>query len=193
MDHNLGMILDALEASGKADNTIIVLWGDHVWKLGDHFSWCKHTNFECDTKVPLIIRHPKMPQASGSTPALVELIDLYPTLAELCGLPAPSHLQGKSIVPVLHNPSQPHREYAYSSYPKRPDDDIMGHTIRSDRYRYTEWWEVGTDKFLGRVATDLMLDPGETTNVLIESPELADRFSADLKKIVSSARQTPAP
>jgi iduronate 2-sulfatase len=191
-DRNIGKLMEALEKSGKADHTIIVLWGDHGWKLGDHSSWCKHTNFECDTRVPLLIVHPKMKSVHGTTDALVELIDLYPTLAELCGLEAPGHLQGQSLVPLLQDPAAEHRDYAYSSYPRRPDDDIVGHSIRSARYRYTEWWDAGTDEILARVATDLVADPGETTNALVDHPELAETFSRDLKEIVLQARTLPA-
>lgn len=191
-DHNIGMLLDALERSGKADNTIIVFWSDHGWKLGDHASWCKHTNFECDTRVPLLIVDPRLENVRGETDALVELIDLYPTLAELCALEQPAHLQGKSFLPVLKDPSLSHRDYAYSSYPRRPNDDIIGHSIRNDRYRYTEWWDVETDEVLDRVATDLVADPGETTNALLEQPELADAFSPDLREIVIQARTLPS-
>lgn len=190
-DRNVGKLIQALEESGVAEKTLIVFWGDHGWKLGDHSSWCKHTNFECDTRVPLMIVHPKMESVSGTTDALVELIDLYPTLVELCGLESPSHLQGKSLVPLLKDPSQPHRDYAYSSYPRRPNDDIVGHSIRNERYRYTEWWDAKTDEVLARVATDLVEDPGETTNALLESPELAEAFSNDLKAIVLKARKLP--
>jgi len=187
-DRNVGKVLEALKQSGKADNTIIVFWSDHGWKLGDHYSWCKHTNFECDTRVPLLVSYPRMDGLMGTTDALVELIDLYPTLAELCGLEAPAYIQGKSFVPVLEDSSQAHRDYAYSSYPRRPDDDIIGHSIRSDRYRYTEWWDAETDEVLARVATDLIEDPGETTNVLPGNEELGNRLSRDLNVIVMNAR-----
>ncbi|PXA03533.1 iduronate-2-sulfatase [Coraliomargarita sinensis] len=190
-DYNVGKLLDALKESGAAENTIVVLWGDHGWKLGDHSSWCKHTNFECDTRVPLIVACPKLGTARGKTNAIVELIDLYPTLAELCGLQAPAHLQGKSLVPILENPRSAHRRFAYSSYPRRPHDDIIGHSIRSARYRYTEWWDAETDEVLDRVLTDLIQDPGETTNALPQKGELADKFSDSLKVIVKQARTLP--
>jgi len=190
-DHNVGKLLDALEASGVAENTIVVLWGDHGWKLGDHASWCKHTNFEIDTRVPLLVRHPELGAARGETNAIVELIDLYPTLAELCGLEAPAYLQGESLVPVLENPRSAHRRFAYSSYPRRPDDDIIGHSIRNARYRYTEWWDAETDELLDRVLTDLIQDPGETTNLLPQKAELADKFSGSLGIIVEQARTLP--
>jgi arylsulfatase A-like enzyme len=190
-DWNVGRVLDALERSGAAGNTIVVLWGDHGFKLGEHFSWVKHTNFEIDTRVPLLIADPRRASGHGQTDALVELIDLYPTLAELCGLEPPAHLQGHSLVPVLEDPAQPHRRYAYSSYPRRPDDDVIGHSLRSDRYRYTEWWDAATDERLARVATDLIKDPEETTNVLPGREAFFECFSEDLRRIVQNARSLP--
>jgi iduronate 2-sulfatase len=192
-DRNVGQVLDALEKSGKAHNTIIVFWSDHGWKLGEHSSWCKHTNFEIDTRVPLLIVHPQMDSVKGSTTALTELIDLYPTLAELCGLEVPTAIHGKSLVSVLKDPTRAHREYAYSSYQRRADDEIIGHSIRSDRHRYTEWWNTQTDEILGSVATDLIENPGETTNALLEDPAIGETFSRDLREIVMRARTLPSP
>jgi iduronate 2-sulfatase len=100
VDANVGRVLDALEEKGLADNTIVVLWGDHGWKLGDHSSWCKHTNFECDTRVPLIVRDPRM-KSGQTTDRLVELIDLYPTLCDLTGIETPAHCQGRSFRGLL--------------------------------------------------------------------------------------------
>ncbi len=190
-DRNIGVLLDALNNSGAVKNTIVVLWADHGWKLGDHTSWCKHTNFECDTRVPLIIRHPNMASARGKTNALTELIDLYPTLCELCGLNPPAHLQGKSLVPVLEDPSTLHRTFAYSSYPHgrgKQQKGVMGHSIRTAKYRYTEWWEKKSDKTIVAVLTDLEADPGETTAVNGET-QLKDRLSRQLRKRVLGVRQ----
>jgi arylsulfatase A-like enzyme len=183
-DRNIGVLLDALEKSGAAKNTIVVLWGDHGWKLGDHSSWCKHTNFECDTRVPLLIRHPGMKSARGRSNALVELVDLYPTLCELCGLQKPDHLQGKSLVPVLSDPAASHRESAYSSY---AHGRRVGHSIRTDRYRYTEWWE-GSDKRVASVLTDIAADPGELTAITSDK-ELRDKLAAQLEKRVLAVRK----
>lgn len=195
-DRNVGMLLDALDAAGAAENTIVVFWADHGWKLGDHSSWCKHTNFECDTRVPLMVRYPKLAAAKGESKALVELIDMYPTLCELCGLKAPRHLQGTSFAAVLKDPSAGHREYAYSSYPHRSPQakkGVIGHSIRSDRVRYTEWWERGTDRVVARAATDISADPGETTSLLPKHKALADRLSAALKQRVLAARRANLP
>lgn len=183
-DRNIGVLLDALEEHSIAENTIVVLWADHGWKLGDHSSWCKHTNFECDTRVPLMIRHPGMPSAKGRSPALVELLDLYPTLCDLCGLDRPDHLQGKSLVPVLKYPGSRHREVAYSSYPhgRGPGQKgVVGHSIRTTQYRYTEWWERGSDKVVDSVLTHVEKDPGETTSISQASQvvqPLSDRVRA---------------
>jgi len=160
-DANVGKVLAALDESGLSENTIVVFWGDHGWKLGDHSSWCKHTNFEVDTRVPLIMRKPG--GADGiACKSLVELIDLYPTLCDLTGLPVPEHVQGSSFASLLDNPAAPHREAAYSSYPHR---EHVGHSIRVGDFRYTEWYEKGKgDEPVVQVLTDLAADPGEVTN-----------------------------
>ncbi|MEM0926378.1 MAG: sulfatase [Planctomycetota bacterium] len=190
-DHNIGMLLDALDGAGIAENTIVVFWADHGWKLGDHSSWCKHTNFECDTRVPLMIRWPKVETARGKSSALVELIDLYPTLCDLCEIEPPAHLQGKSLVPVIHDPGIKHRDFAYSSYPHSNWENkqrVVGHSIRGEKMRYTEWWTVKGDEVVARVATDLDADPGETTNLLPTQQEWAKQLAVELKRRVLAAR-----
>lgn len=162
MDANVGKLLDALDASGEADNTIVVFWGDHGWKLGDHHSWCKHTNFEVDTRVPLMMRVPGV--VSGATTDVpTELIDLYPTLCELTGIPVPSHVKGKSLATFLENLSGSHRQSAYSTY---RHSAVTGHSIRMGDFRYTEWYRDGVKKHEARVLTNLKLDPGEETNLI---------------------------
>ncbi len=184
LDHNVGILLDALDESGAAEDTIVVLWGDHGWKLGDHSSWCKHTNFECDARVPLIVRAPgKAPAASGS---LVELIDLYPTLCDLAGLEKPGHLQGRSFAATLADPAAEHRTSAYSSY---AHGGRVGHSLRTERFRYTEWWDKGDDRVVDKALTDLAADPGETTSALAGHPEEAERLSTELRRRVLAARR----
>ncbi|MCH2178822.1 MAG: sulfatase [Mariniblastus sp.] len=179
-DANLGLILDSLRENGLADNTIVVLWGDHGWKLGDHSSWCKHTNFECDTRVPLIIRVPGKhsgKEATHATSRLVELIDLYPTLCELTGIEVPSHCQGRSFASLFDDPKKGHRRSAYSSYPAGGTKTEIGHSIRFGNYRYTEWRQVGDGSLTGkRVLTELKKDPGEETNVA-EDPAHAESLA----------------
>jgi iduronate 2-sulfatase len=179
MDANVGKVLDALEESGEAENTIVVFWGDHGWKLGDHSSWCKHTNFEVDTRVPLMARAPG--KATGTSDLPVELIDLYPTLCELTGIPVPEHVKGKSFVAVLEDPGAAHRTSAYSSY---LHGTVTGHSIRMGKYRYTEWYPKGATTPEAQVLTDLELDPGEESNV-IDDPER----KADLQKLRKELRE----
>ena len=180
MDANVGKVLDALEQSGEADNTIVVFWGDHGWKLGDHSSWCKHTNFEVDTRVPLLMRIPGS-DSGREVSEVVELIDLYPTLCELAGLPTPDHVQGKSLVPFLTGETETHRSSAYSSYPHRK---LIGHSIRRGPFRYTEWYDKKSDELSTAVLTNLAEDPGEQTNVIDEPGWAADL--AELQKELRS-------
>ena len=119
MDAQVGRVLDELDRLGLRDNTIIVLWGDHGWKLGEHDAWCKHSNVENDTSAPLLLSVPGMKTAGKHTDALVEFVDIYPTLAELCGLPLPQHLEGASFVPVLRRSvDRPWKTAAFSQYPR---------------------------------------------------------------------------
>lgn len=188
-DANIGRVLNALEENGFGENTIVVLWGDHGWKLGDHHSWCKHTNLEVDTRVPLIIRVPGMTTGGGKTGSLVELIDLYPTLSELAGAEPPAHVQGKSFASILKNPATIIRETAYSSYPARlGKNNTIGHSIRTADFRYTEWWENNDEqKIVQAVGTNLTEDPGETTAIADE--DQLSKLSSILKMRVMEARR----
>lgn len=176
MDANVGKLLDALDASGEVDNTIVVFWGDHGWKLGDHSSWCKHTNFEVDTRVPFMLRVPGQ-EGGVATSAPTELIDIYPTLCELTGITVPDHVKGKSLVSLIDDPSSQHRKSAYSSY---RHGTATGHSIRVGAFRYTEWYRDGAKKHEANVLTDLELDPGEETN-LVGSAEHASQLK-DVRK-----------
>ncbi|WP_372716022.1 sulfatase-like hydrolase/transferase [Novipirellula sp.] len=192
-DAHIGRLLDALDENSLADNTIVILWGDHGWKLGDHSSWCKHTNFEVDTRVPLIIRHPGAAQPRGTrSSSLVELIDLYPTLCELAGIPLPSHLQGRSIAPILREPSAEIRDSAYSSYPASVGKaSTIGHSIRTANHRYTQWWDKNdAESVVAAVATDLSIDPGETTALADDDP-LLSKLAMQLRSRVMAARKPP--
>ena len=170
-DACVGRVLDTLEQTGLAENTIVVLWGDHGWKLGDHGSWTKHTNFECDARTPLIVRDPRLSEMQP-TPRLVELIDLYPTLCDLTGTPVPDHCQGRSFRKLLTEPEAGHRYDAYSSYPAYK---MLGHSLRFGNYRYTEWRD-DAEQVKARVLTNLKNDPGEVTN-LVDDPKHADALA----------------
>ena len=167
-----------LETNNLAKNTVVVLWGDHGWKLGDHSSWTKHTNFECDTRVPLIIRDPRS-KGGKRTKSLVELIDLYPTLCELAGLPIPKHCQGRSFLHLLAKPDEQHRLEAYSSYPVLAK---IGHSIRFKNFRFTEWRDKKA-QVVTQVLTDLKSDPGEESNVIYDQNYAHDLAYAKKKRI----------
>jgi len=189
-DAQIGKVLDALEAAGLADNTIIVLWGDHGWQLGDHGLWHKHTNFEIATRAPLLISVPQAATAGRTCEAPVEFVDVYPTLVDLCGLPAVPTLPGMSLKPYLENPSAPMQKVAISQYPRStPEGQLMGYSIRNERYRATFWRERNG---AGIVATELYdeeNDPNETVS-LADKPEskaILEALAKNLPPVGSSA------
>ena len=117
VDAQIGLMLEALDEAGIRDDTVIVVWGDHGWHLGDMGIWGKATNYEIATRVPLIVWTPEMKARGESTGALVELVDIYPTLCDLAGLPKPTHLAGKSFVPLLDEPKRKWKKHAVSQFP----------------------------------------------------------------------------
>lgn len=182
-DANVGKLLHALDSLGLTKNTIIVLWGDHGWHLGDHNLWCKHSNFEQATRAPLIIYAPGI--KPSRTSSLTEHIDIFPTLCELAGVRIPAILDGKSLVPLMKNPGAEVKPYAVSQYPRSKataenerlgyaDANAMGYSIRTRRYRYTLWMNNGyrsTQPFkkewiIGAELYDYDKDPLETVNVI---------------------------
>lgn len=174
VDAQIGRVLDALDPSGMRNNTIVVLWGDHGFHLGDHGFWCKHTNYEQAARVPLIIAAPGL--APGVIPAPVETVDLYPTLCELAGLPAPAGLDGASLVPILKNPSQPGKGHAFHVYPR---GKRIGRAVRTNRHRLVEWKVPGAARESAEIELyDYSADPAETRNLASEQPETVRRLSA---------------
>jgi arylsulfatase A-like enzyme len=161
VDAQIGRVVDELDRLGLSERTIVVLWGDHGWHLGEHGLWCKHTNFEEATRSLLVFRVPGLRTAGRSTAALAEFVDVYPTLCELAGLAIPDGLEGTSLVPVLREAKGPWKNAAFSQYPRRK---LMGHSIRTERYRYTEWAEPG-QKPVGIELYDHQSDPGENVNL----------------------------
>lgn len=176
VDAQVGRVMDELETLGLSERTIIVLWGDHGWHLGDQGMWCKHTNFEAATRSPLIVAAPGQKTAGQTTDALVELVDVYPTLCDLAGLPLPQGLEGISTAPLLKDPNRAWKEFAISQYPR--SGKVMGYSIRTDRWRYTEWQSRDEAKtVLARELYDHRNDPGETKN-LAEDPAQAQTIKA---------------
>lgn len=135
VDTQIGLLLDELDRLKLRENTIVVLWSDHGFKLGDLGMWCKHTNFELDTRVPLIVSAPGLSAGTKSS-ALVELVDLYPTLSDLAGLPKSTGTEGVSFAHIVKDPTLSGESAAFSQYPR---SQYVGYSIRTARYRYTEW------------------------------------------------------
>ena len=170
MDAQVGKVLDELDRLGLAKNTIVILWGDHGWKLGEHDAWCKHSTVENDTNVALLLSVPGMKNAGTKATGIVEFVDIYPTLTELAGLPLPKHLEGLSFKPLLDNPQRPWKQAAFSQYPRASGKSgagaLMGYSMRTERYRFTVW--VGRDDHSKVDAIELydhQIDPQENINV----------------------------
>jgi arylsulfatase A-like enzyme len=186
MDAQVGRVLDELDRLGLTEKTIIVLWGDHGWKLGEHGGWCKHSNVENDTNAPLLISVPGMKTAGRKTESLAEFVDIYPTLAELCGLPLPAHLEGASLAPVLRDTSASVKNAAFSQYPRGVDGkQLMGYSMRTDRYRFTRWVDRDNHSKVDAVELyDDQADPQENVNIAADpqNAELVAKLTAQWLK-----------
>ena len=163
-DANVGRLLNELERLKLADNTIVVLWGDHGWKLGEHNAWCKHTNFELDANAPLIIRAPGQKAPGAKSKALVEFVDVFPTLCDLAALPKPDHLEGSSASALLNQPNLPWKAAAFSQYPR---GKLMGYSMKTDRYRFTAWKDTKTGTVEARELYDHQTDDAENNNLAV--------------------------
>ena len=177
-DAQILQLLNELERLGIKENTIVVLWGDHGWHLGDHGLWCKHTNFEQATHALLMLSAPNFPK--GVQPETEsEFVDVFPTLCELSGIPVPNWLDGISLVPAMKDPGIELREYAFSQYPR--GKDRMGYSIRTKQFRYTVWCGEGfktnipfDEKYvIAREMYDYEKDYQETENV-VDKPEYSE-------------------
>jgi arylsulfatase A-like enzyme len=154
-DAQIGKLLDELDRLDLAENTVVILWGDHGWNLGEHTLWCKHCCFETSMHVPLVVRAPGI-QGGRRTGGLTEFIDVYPSLCELAGLALPDHLKGKSFVPLLKQPDLEWKPAAIGRFRN-------GDTIRTDRFRFTEYTD-GKGQFVSRMLYEHETDPGENVN-----------------------------
>jgi len=192
-DAQIGRLLKELDRLDLAKNTIVVLWGDHGWQLGEHGLWSKFTNFELATRAPLIVRVPQTTQQGAYTNAIVEFVDIYPTLCELAGLTLPEGLEGTSFVPVIKNPDQAWKQAAFSQHPRA--DHEMGYSMRTDRYRYTEWhhtrWGIPDGEPIAIELYDHATDPDENVNVAGE-PDQQERI-ADLHKRLKAGWKAAGP
>ncbi len=183
VDAQIGRVLDELNRLGLADDTIVVLLGDHGYHLSDHGLWCKHSNFENAVHVPLIVRAPMLAGSQASPPpagrgvgqssgALVEFVDVYGSLCELCGLlPPTGQVQGTSLVPLLREPGRKWKEAAFSQYVR--GRDVLGESIRTDRFRFTRW-SPPSGEVVGLELYDHVVDPGENKNFANQPEHVGD-------------------
>jgi iduronate 2-sulfatase len=177
VDAQVGKVLDALDEAGLAENTIVVLWGDHGWHLGDHGMWCKHTNYEQAARVPLIVAGRGL-EAGIVHNSFVETVDIYPTLCQLAELPAPQGVDGKSFQSVLHDTEANARDHVIHVYPR---GKRLGQAVRTDRYRLVEWKVPGkSDDTATYELYDYQEDPLETRNLAADRSETV----AELKKLL---------
>ncbi|QEG25171.1 sulfatase-like hydrolase/transferase [Mariniblastus fucicola] len=183
VDSQIGRLLKTLDEEGLRENTIVVLWSDHGWKLGEYRGWGKMTNYEIDARVPMIISAPGMKTAGESTDSLAELIDIYPTLCELAGIEVPDFVEGKSLAPVLQDSKARVRESAVSQYyRKHQGREYMGYSMRTDQYRYIEWRDFGTGELVEQELYDHYENEMETENLIASvSPGAVEGLSALLK------------
>ena len=175
-DAQIGKLLDEVEGLGLADNTVVVLWGDHGWHLGEHTLWCKHCNFDRVMNAPLIVRAPGKEQGQRSL-AITEFIDIYPSLSELTNLPIPEHLDGTSFVPVLENAAIKVKDAAFVKY-------HGAESVVTERYSYTEFLDnEGIVK--ANMLYDLKEDPKENENISLkeENKELVEQLSKRLAEV----------
>lgn len=171
-DAQIGKVLQALEDLDLAENTIVILWGDHGWNLREHGLWCKHANFETSLRAPLMIKVPDIKEGN-TTNALTEFVDIYPSLCELAGIPVPHHLQGTSFVPLLTQPEQTWKKHTVSKFHN-------GYTIKNYDYRYTEWSDE-QGKIYARMLYDHRTDSLENVNI---------SEKADSESIIQQMQQT---
>jgi arylsulfatase A-like enzyme len=187
VDALVGKIVGELDRLGLRENTVVVVTSDHGFHIGENGQRAKSTLFTPSLHVPLVIRTPDASMAGRRTPALTELVDLYPSLCDLCGLTPPPHVEGTSFKPVMQDPDREWKQFALSQTP-REEGKVMGYSMRTDRYRFNKWqWLDGS-----RVEYELYdqrKDPGETVNIAGENAELVRR----LDKTLSAGWRSAAP
>jgi iduronate 2-sulfatase len=200
VDACFGRLMDGLEEMGLAEDTIVVVWGDHGWKLGEHGSWCKQTNYNIDTRVPLWIRVPGRYASGRECGQLAELVDLFPTLCDLAGIDIPGDMEGISLAPMLKDPDRALKSAAFSQYHQRPRSTLdgkryMGYSMVTERYHYVEWHTWDNDRKLkGELAAvelyDNRADPAENVSIADypENGELVRTLSQKLKAGWQAAR-----
>jgi len=200
VDACFGNLIDALKEKGLMQNTIIAVIGDHGWKLGEHGSWCKQSNYEIDTHVPLIVYSPDMNARGQKSDRLTELVDVFPSLLDLAGIEIPDYLQGTSIAPLMDNPDQEWKSAIFSQFHRRPriaydGQRYMGYGMRTERYHFIDWyfWDNENKVPLNYAACELYdhkNDPQENINIADkpENQELINNLRKELKAGWRAAR-----
>lgn len=196
MDAQIGRVIDSLDLLGLSENTIIVLWSDHGFHLGDHGSWTKHSNYEQANRIPLVFVAPGITQPGTTTLALAETVDVYPTLTELANLPPPAAIvtqpfDGHSLVPTLRDPTTPSKPFAYHAYPRGPKDKrFIGRALRTERYRMVEWKEPGAPIETAEYELyDYYFDALETENIADKRPQVMAEMKAYLSSLPEAKAQ----
>jgi iduronate 2-sulfatase len=194
VDALFGRLVQQLKDLDIYDNTIIVVWGDHGWKLGEHNSWGKMTNYNIDIHVPMIIYSPNQLNQGQQTFGITELIDMFPSLCELAGIETPEYLQGTSFVPLIENPEREWKTAAFSQFHRRPKvtpdgGRYMGYSIKSKDFHYVEWynWDNVKGERGDYVTSELFnskTDPDENTNIAEreENKEIIEKLSKRLSE-----------
>lgn len=182
LDAQVGKLLDELDRLKLRDNTIILLFGDQGFHLGENGLWCKNSNFEMSVNSPLIVAIPNQETAGQKTEALTELVDIYPSLCELCGLPLPKHLEGFSFAPLLTEPNRKWKNAAFSQY-LRERKNVMGYSLRTNRYNFTRWQWLSQER-VELELYDRSLDPQENVNIanLPQNAELVEELTHLLER-----------
>ncbi len=173
-DAQIGRVISELERLGLKEDTVILLWGDHGWQLGEHAMWSKHTNYEVATRTSMIVSVPGV-TSGQKTEALVELLDIFPTLCELTSLPKPDYLEGKSFVPLIYDPNRSWKKAAFSYWGRSP-------SMRTERYRVTKHRKKHPE--YGDIELyDHEVDPDENFNIAAEKPELVKKLLLQMKEL----------
>ncbi len=176
IDAQIGLVLDELKKQDLDKNTIIILWSDHGWHLGEHGIFGKMTNFSIATNSPLIVKVPGSNHQGEIIDGIVETVDIYPTLADLCGLKIPDDLDGESLVPIINDPEQEGKQFARSFYYR---NNALGKTLKTERYRIVRW-ATEKDSTVAIELYDHFSDPGENINIAFENKFLTDSLLAQL-------------
>ncbi len=172
VDAQIGRLLNALEEEGLADNTIVVLWSDHGWKLGEYRGWGKMTNYEIDARVPLLIAGPGVGEVGKQTDQLAELLDLFPTLCEMTGIEVPEFVDGQSLMPILKDVDASVHEGAVNQYYRNfGGNQYMGYSIRTNDYRLIEWRDFDSGHVTDRELYDHRTEHSETVNIVESADE----------------------